>query len=126
MLKKKRNYAENKTCRAWLQWLALQYPSAYCHTIKIDNEGLTNRANAVSLGLHIGASDYFIACPTLKYYGLWLEVKPKGWKLTPSKKAHYERQMAFGEKMKQKGYQFAFCVGLDECIKATKEYFNSV
>jgi hypothetical protein len=103
----------------------LYYPAAYGHVIKLDNEGTTNRANAISLGLHLGASDYFIACPTLKYYGLWLEVKPEGWKLTPSKKPHHDRQMAFGEKMKAKGYQFAFCVGVDECIQAAKDYFNN-
>lgn len=124
MLKKKRVYHENKTCRAWLEWLALQYPNARNHVIKIDNEGL-NRANAVSLGLYPGASDYFIAVPTLEWYGMWLEIKPEGWKLAPSKKPHHERQMAFGEAMKKKGYQFAFCVGIDECISATTIYLGS-
>lgn len=116
---------ENKTCKAWLQWLALQHPIAYSLTIKIDNEGLTNRASAVSLGLHIGASDYFIALPTLKFYGLFLEVKADGWKPSQSSKTHIAKQLAFGEKMKARGYAFAFCVGVDECINATNEYFNS-
>jgi hypothetical protein len=124
MLKKKRVYHENKTCRAWLEFMALQYPAAYGHIIRIENEGLTNRANAVSLGLHVGASDYFIACPTLKHYGFFMEVKPDGWKLTESKKPHYERQIMFGDKMKQRGYYFAFCVGIDECIQATNDYFK--
>ena len=114
MLKKKRIYHEDITCKAWLDWLALQYPVMRSHVIKIDNEGLTSRARAVSLGLHIKASDYFIAWPTLDYYGLWLEVKPDKWKPnSKQKREHAEGQKAFGENMTQRGYQFAYCVGID-------------
>lgn len=123
--KKKKMRPENQTCRAWLKWLALQYPAVYCHVIKIDNEGLTNRANAVSLGLHVGASDYFIAWPTLKHYGCWIEVKPEGWKLTRSQQEHYDRQIAFGHKMKDRGYEFYFCVGIDQVMLATNDYLNA-
>lgn len=122
---KKRNYAEDKTCRAWLEWLGWQYPIVRDHVIKIDNEGASNRAKAVSLGLHPKASDYFIAWPTIEYMGLWLEVKPDGWKPnSKAKREHMEGQLAFGEKMKARGYQFAFCIGVDECIQATKDYLN--
>lgn len=124
-VKPKRNYIEDKTCRAWLEWLSYQYPAVREHVIKIDNEGNANRAIAVSLGLHPGASDYFISWPTLEFYGLWLEVKPEGWK--PNSKAkleHMARQLAFGEKMLKRGYKFAFCVGIDECIEATKQYLE--
>ncbi len=125
MLKKKRNMVENKTCRAWLEWLALQYPYAREYVIKIDNEGASNRALAVSLGLHPKASDYLLAWPTLSHYGFWLEVKPDGWKPnSTAKREHMEGQIAFGEKMKKKGYQFAFCVGIDECINATTIYLG--
>lgn len=123
--KVKRKTPEADTCRAWLKWLALQYPQAYYHLVRIDNEGLTNRANAVSLGLHVGASDYFLAWPTLKHYGAWIEVKPDGWKLTKSKHEHYDRQLKFGNKMMAKGYAFYFCVGIDELIKAINDYLNA-
>lgn len=116
---------ESDTCRNWLKWLELQYPAVYTHVIKIANEGMTNRANAVSLGLHVGASDYFIAWPTLQHYGCWIEVKPDGWKLTKSKLAHHENQIEFGAKMKRKGYAFYFCVGLDDLIQCTQDYLNA-
>lgn len=122
---KKRSNPESKTCKAWLQWLKLQYPVAHGLVVKIDNEGSSNRAEAVRSGLHVGASDYLIALPTPEFAGLWLEAKPEGWKLTPSKLRHHERQMIFGRKMIHVGYQFKFCVGVDELIKASIEYLKS-
>ena len=123
--KKKRQNPEDKTCLAWLEWLTYQYPPVRNHVIKIDNEGMTNRAKAVSLGLHLKASDYFIAWPTLQFYGFWLEVKPDGWKPnSKAKREHMEGQQAFGLKMLNKGYQFSFCVGVDECINATTLYLG--
>ena len=122
LVKKKRNYIENKTCKAWLHWLSLQYPHVYKHVIKIDNEGQSNRAEAVACGLHVGASDYFIALPIKHYSGLWIEAKPDGWKLTKSKQAHHDRQMEFGRKMLQAGYEFKFCIGIDALIAAVNEY----
>jgi hypothetical protein len=123
-IKKKREYRENKTQKAYLEWLALQHRPIFENTLKIDNEGTTNRAEAIRCGLHVGASDLFHAWPTLKYYGLWMEIKPEGWKLTKSKQEHHERQIAFGAKMMKRGYHFAFCVGVDECIAAMKEYLK--
>lgn len=121
----KQRISESKTCRMWLQWMALQHPAVYNHVIKIDNEGLSNRANAVSLGLHVGASDYFIAWPTMKYYGCWIEAKPEHWRSVGSNATHTDRQMRFGEKMKARGYAFYFCVGLDEMMRATNDYLNA-
>lgn len=77
------------------------------------------------MGLHVGAADYFIAYPTIKHYGCFIEVKPEGWKLTKSKQAHYDSQMAFGKKMTDKGYAFYFCIGIDELIAATENYLKS-
>jgi hypothetical protein len=116
---------ENDACRAWLKWMALQYPVQYNHIIKIDNEGVSNRANAVSLGLHVGASDYFLAWPTISKYGCWIEAKREGWKLTKSNELHTERQLMFGKKMIERGYAFYFCVGFDEMMQATDEYLNA-
>lgn len=122
--KKPRNYRENKVARAWLEYVHLQYPVVAQHIIKIDNEGTTNRAQAVSLGLHVGASDYLIAWPTLDHYGLFLEIKPDGWVMTKSNMEHTQRQLFFGNKMAERGYKFSFCIGLDRCIEATDEYLS--
>ena len=125
MLKKSRNYIEDKTCKAWLEWLSWQHPLVRSLVIKIDNESSTSRARAISLGLHPKASDYFIALPIGSYAGLWLEVKPDGWKPnSKAKRDHADGQKAFGEKMRSVGYQFAFCIGVDECIEATRNYLQ--
>lgn len=125
--KKKRSYPESITCRNYLTWLKLQHPNVRNHLIKIDNEGSSNRAVAISLGLHPKASDYFIAWPTKRFHGLWLEVKADNW--TPNSKQRIEHangQKAFGEKMMKRGYQFAFCVGFQECVKATNDYLKTI
>lgn len=121
---RKTKSTESDVCKAWLNWLSLVYPNAYSYLIKIDNEGTTNRANAVNLGLHVGASDYFLAWPTLEYYGAWFEVKREGWKHTKSNDEHYQKQLRFGRRMRSKGYAFYFCIGLDELMQATNEYLN--
>ncbi len=76
------------------------------------------------MGLHVGASDYFIFFPTLKHYGMFHEIKPDGWKLNKSNKAHYDRQMLFGEKVVRAGYAFYFSVGIDQCIASTMDYMG--
>ncbi len=126
LVKKKRDYRENKTQAAYLEWLSFAHPTAFVQVVKIDNEGAGNRAAAIKCGLHVGASDLFHAYPTLEYYGLWMEIKPDGWKLVPSKRDHHERQMYFGSKMVCQGYDFKFCVGVDECIAGFKDYLKGI
>lgn len=120
---------ENKTQAAILQWLELQHPSVRLHTIKIDNEGRHTPAGYAirkACGLHKGASDLFIAWPTLKFCGLWLEIKPDGW-TGPRNRIETERvklQKDFLYKMITKGYDGAFVCGVDEGINAIKTYLN--
>jgi len=121
---------ENKTQAAILEWLSLQYPEVRKHVIKIDNEGShTPAGNMIRrrCGLHRGASDLFIAWPTLSHYGLWLEIKPDGW-TKPRNKKEAERvllQKEFLYKMMEKGYDAAFVCGFDEGINAIKTYLNA-
>jgi len=78
------------------------------------------------MGLHKGASDLFIAWPTLKYYGLWLEIKPDGWKGPSGKKQklHVENQLNFIAKMNLKGYFAKMVVGVDQALDAIKLYLK--
>ena len=107
-----------------LEWMKLQYPTAYKNIIKIDNEGATGRAQAIQCGLHVGASDWFLRHPTLKYYGAFLEVKPDGWKLTPSKKANFDTQSRFIFDSRCLGYAADLRIGVDACIDFFDNYLK--
>jgi len=107
--------------------MALQHPQARRSVIRIANEGKRTAAGhslAVALGMYPGASDLFIAWPNGRYAGLFLEVKPPGYRATPSKMLHHQRQLNFIMHMKSLGYHGDVGVGFDECIKIIKEYLG--
>ncbi len=121
--------AEQKTHLAIVEWLRKQHPMVAEHIVKIDNEGKRSVGGhilAIRMGLHKGASDLFIAWPTLKYYGLWLEIKPDQWKGPQGKKAklHHAEQAAFIEKMKARGYHGDFAIGVDEGMQKIQGYLK--
>lgn len=76
------------------------------------------------MGLHPGASDLFLAWPTNKYPGLWVEVKPPLFKVTKSNLAHYESQMEFIRLMLSQGYHADMGIGVDACIDIFKFYLK--
>lgn len=127
--KRKALFPESQVQKAALQWLRLFHPLARECVIKIDNEGKRTPAGhalAIELGLHKGASDLFIAWPTPNYPGLWLEVKPPGFKVTKSKLEHYESQMRFINLMRSRGYYADMGIGIDQCISIIKNYLSGL
>lgn len=126
--KKKRNFKESKTQAAALEYLKVKCPAMYETAIKIDNEGKRSIAGvmtAYKTGLHKGASDLFFFYPTICYNGMFLEVKPEDWKLTPSKQEHYDSQIAFIKRAEKKGYYACLAIGIDECIRAFDFYLST-
>ena len=120
-------FPESEVQVAALEWLGLSHPVARNAIIKISNEGKRSAAGhslAARLGMYVGASDLLLAWPNLSYAGLFLEVKPMGWKATPSKMLHHQRQLDFIEHMKSLGYHGEVGVGVDECIRIFKEYLT--
>jgi len=120
---------EQKTQLAICEWLKLQHPLIAKHIVKIDNEGKRSvgmHMLSLRMGLHKGASDLFIAWPTKKYHGLWLELKPDGWKGAQGKKAtlHFDCQLEFIEKMKLVGYQGDVGVGFEKSVEIIKNYLK--
>ena len=112
---------------ALVRWIKLQYPEVGKHLVKIDNEGRRSFVGhdlAIKQGLHIGASDLFIAWPCNGYPGAWIELKRDKWKLVPSEEEHVTRQKMFLEKMRLAGYFTAFCVGIDEALAAVSLYLK--
>lgn len=120
---------EQNTQLAVVKWLELQYPQVHQHLVMINNDGKRTAGGHVlarKMGLHKGASDIFLAWPTEKYHGLWVELKKDKWKgaYGIKEKRHHEFQSHFIEKMKLIGYQAAFAVGVDEAIRVITEYMT--
>ena len=118
------------TCQKNLvTWFRLQYPKYKNHLIRIGNEGkksvITGKVDKQT-GLIPGASDLFLAMPSNGYGGLWLELKREGAKITPSNKAHHDRQIAFLEMMQSVGYQGYMVWGFEEAKEAIQSYLKPV
>lgn len=129
---------EQNTQIAILQWCEIQHPEFRKFAIKIDNEGkrkvIVRNGKSIPVGLFLAkkmgllprASDLFWPFPTAKHYGLWMEVKPDGWK-GPSGKTEKERvagQLEFISKMIDKGYYGEMVVGVDQGIDLIKRYLK--
>lgn len=120
-------FPESQVQIALLQWLRAYNFEVWQSVIKIDNEGKRTPQGhilAVAMGLHVGASDLFIAWPTRRFAGLFVEIKPPGYKVTKSKLEHYHRQMNFIHKMLTRGYQAQMGIGIDQCITIVKDYLS--
>jgi len=120
-------FPESEVQKNFLQWLALYNPEARRAVIRIGNEGKRTAAGhglAVALGMYPGASDLFLAVPCRGYHGLFLEIKPPGYKATPSKMLHHQRQLNFIEHMKSLGYAGGVGVGFDGCVDVAKKYLT--
>lgn len=109
---------EYQECLIYAQWLNLN-KVLYCH---IPNEGLRSRATGARLkkiGLRSGFPDYFIYEPRGGYHGLAIEMKRK------AKFIISEKQEAWINALKHRGYYASICNGADEAIKLTDYYLNN-
>jgi hypothetical protein len=126
-VRKRKLFPESQVQCDLLKWMSLYCPSARKCVIRIMNEGKRTASGhvlAVSMGMHVGAADLMLCWPNSRYAGLFLEVKPPGYKVTPSKEMHHQRQVKFAELMRSMGYCAEFGVGLSECIRVVTEYLT--
>ena len=120
-------YPESIVQKNGLKWLGYAHPQVRKCVIKIDNEGKRTPQGhqlAAALGLHVGASDLFVAYPCHGKHGLWAEVKKLGFKVVPSNEFKFKQQMDFIYKMREQGYAAEMCVGYDQLIKAFQDYLD--
>jgi hypothetical protein len=120
-------YPELATQKALCDWIKLQWPAYAPFIIRITNEGKRSffSYNAlVATGLNPGASDLFIAVPKGIYHGLFVEVKPIGFKEVASNKKHIDRQMKFLDAVRSQGYYGIFGIGIAELIENVDFYFK--
>lgn len=109
-------------------WARYQYPKVFPFLVGIKNEmncsqGMGNLYNR--MGRKKGASDIFIAQPNNKYHGLWIEVKPDGFKHTKSNDEHVRCQLDFIETMKTNNYYGEMVIGFDQAKELIESYLNN-
>ena len=105
---------------ALFDWIRLFRPDLKDFVFHIANERKTSKQYGYKLkrmGVRSGVSDIFLAVPTKKYYGLFLELKAGVNKPTPN-------QIQFMLDMRKKGYQAIWCVGFDEAKYCIEEYLE--
>lgn len=86
--------------------------------IHIPNEGKRGpkaAADAKRLGLRPGVPDLFLAIPSGKYHGLWIEMKAKTGKVT-------SRQKEWIERLCEMDYRAEACYGYYEAKTLIKSY----
>lgn len=90
------------------------------YLIKITNEGKRTRITGHRMkmeGLKAGVSDLFLAIPTKKLSGLWIEIKKEGGALSYN-------QILWLERMILMGYGAFIAYSVDKCINAIKGYLG--
>ena len=101
-----------------IDWINKAQPWLRNYIIKIHNEGRYSKYVGAKLnaqGRLTGAADIFIAWPTNKYYGAWIEMKSMIGKPT-------KLQLEFLERMSEVGYFAACCQGADNAIATITAY----
>jgi len=115
--------------RNLVKWFRLAHEKYSKHLLRIGNEGkktVIGHKVAAQTGLVKGASDLFLALPSNGYGGLWIELKRKDAKITPSNKEHFDRQISFLAAMKSVGYEGYMCFGFDEAKKVIETYLKPI
>ncbi len=119
---------ESQEQRALVKWIKTQRIFDDL-LIKLNNEGKRTDAqgwNLKLLGMSPGASDLFLAYPTRKFHGLWLEVK-QNRQYTPSEmaKPSWQAQIKFLERMNSVGFAGHFCYGWEHGKRIIENYLLS-
>lgn len=124
--------SEHKLYEQIARHLQEQYPGViYRFDIAADLK-LTMGQAAKHKRLHPerGYPDLFIAEPSSKDYGLYLEIKtesnsPYKKDDTLKKDKHLEEQAEMLERLRARGYKAEFGVGIENCKKIINEYLRS-
>ncbi len=103
--------------------LKMHYPDIIYRFDQIDqvsrSGGIRNKA------LHgkysKGYPDLFIAKPTKKYAGLYLELKATTSLISSE---HTRKQTAFHELLRRAGYKVKYCFQYEDCIKKLNKYLT--
>lgn len=120
--------SENQEQRALVKWIKMQ--RHLCDfIIKLNNEGARTCAqgwNLKLMGMCVGASDLFLAVPTVRHCGLWLEVKQNRiYTLSERARPSWVAQEIFIRMMKTVGYDGHFCYGFENGKEIIENYLTA-
>ena len=120
---------ENQEQRALVQWIRI-HSILRDFIVKLNNEGKRNQFQGYNLkrmGMMPGASDLFLAYPTARHHGLWLEVKQnRKYKPSEKTKSSFVAQKLFLERMISVGFAGEFCYGFDHGRRVIESYLLTV
>lgn len=110
---------EYQNQKAVVAWFHLQYPNKL---INADVGGVWTKNFAQAIknkmsGHSNGYPDLFIAEPTKKYFGLFIEMKSAKGYATPEQKKWIEE-------LKKRNFLAVVCYGFAEAIKTIDDYFS--
>ena len=103
-----------------VNWFNYQYPQYEDDLHHFANERKCSMRQGVTLkrmGVKKGVTDIFIGLPCGGYYGLWLELKTEGGKLSKEQKEFIDRKNA-------RGYLALAAWGFDDAVNAIKDYLS--
>ena len=83
------------------------------------NVGARNGKNLKAMGVRAGTPDYFLAHPSGKYHGLWIEMKTSDGRVSP------EQRIAI-EVLGKQGYLAVVCRSTDEARLTIEQYLTVV
>lgn len=110
---------ESQEQQALIEWWRMQYPGREILLFHIPNGGWRNFKTAIRLkkeGVVAGVADLFLAIPSGKRHGLFIEMKRvKGGRQS-------EAQKEFEKAVKAQGYGYALCNGWLEAARAIRLY----
>lgn len=115
-----RRNIEDQEQIAYFQWLQRQHPNIFDMAIHVPNGGKRSKAEGgifKAMGVKKGFPDIAIFMPVQEYHGLMIEMKaPKG---KPT-----AEQIDWGDRLKERGYEWVICYGWQEAARATNAYFG--
>ncbi len=115
--------------RALVRWIRYQ-PKIRDFVVKLDNEGkrtLIQGHQIKLMGLCPGASDLFIAYPTKRYHGLWIEVKRnKKYCKSEMERTSWISQLKFLALMRSVGFAAHMAYGWEHGVEIIETYLSDL
>ena len=118
-------HLEFKSCCAVILWWGFysrinKIPTQLLmHIPNGGNVGARNGANLKAMGVRAGTPDYFLAYPSGKYHGLWIEMKSETGRVSPEQKTAIEV-------LGKQGYLAVVCRSTDEARLTIEQYLTVV
>ena len=109
---------EHELQKAAINYFRLAYPKYSINIFAIPNAGKRSKRGGKWMkdeGLTAGVSDLFLALPSGRFHGMFIEMK-----IHPNKPT--DSQISFQEAMSKRGYYSVICYDIEDFIKKVAFY----